>query len=165
VAVPQRPGASQRPSRGRRAGPRDRRAALRRIGAKRLETWLRNRRVVRPDRLAEIAVQAAERQHTSLPGEKLAAQLVHTQANEVMGLNQQVAELDKNIEARFCDHHAFDVITSMPFFCRTGWSAGLPWMGQTGEADGNRSGPPRRSRHSTPSRGPRRTSWCPAPAG
>lgn len=31
-----------------------------------------------------------------------------------MGLNQQVAELDKNIEARFRDHHAFDVITSMP---------------------------------------------------
>ncbi|MFF1768054.1 transposase [Streptomyces sp. NPDC058249] len=31
-----------------------------------------------------------------------------------MGLNQQVAELDKNIEARFRDHHAFDAITSMP---------------------------------------------------
>ncbi len=32
-----------------------------------------------------------------------------------MSLNQQVAELDeKNIEARFRDHHAFDVITSMP---------------------------------------------------
>ncbi len=31
-----------------------------------------------------------------------------------MALNQQVADLDKNIEARFRDHHAFDVITSMP---------------------------------------------------
>ncbi|WP_458244312.1 IS110 family RNA-guided transposase [Streptomyces sp. MAI_2237] len=89
-------------------------AAIRRIGAKRLETWLRNRHVVRPDRLAEIAVQAAERQHTSLPGEKLAAELVHTLAKEVTVLNQQVADLDKKIEARFRDHHAFDVITSMP---------------------------------------------------
>ncbi|MET7695870.1 IS110 family transposase [Streptomyces sp. NPDC005483] len=89
-------------------------AAIRRIGAKRLETWLRNRHVVRPDRLAEIAIVAAERQHTSLPGEKLTAQLVHTLAREVMVLNQQVAELDKAIEARFRDHHAFDVITSMP---------------------------------------------------
>ncbi|MFD4413536.1 hypothetical protein ACFVXW_34230 [Streptomyces sp. NPDC058251] len=79
-----------------------------------LETWLRNRHVIRPDLLAEIAVQAAERQHASLPGEKLAAQLIHALANEVMGLNQQVAELDKNIEARFRDHHAFDAITSMP---------------------------------------------------
>ncbi|MFE6946606.1 IS110 family RNA-guided transposase [Streptomyces chartreusis] len=89
-------------------------AAIRRIGVKRLETWLRNRHVVRPDRLAGIAFQAAERQHTSLPGEKLTAQLVHTLAKEVMGLNQQVADLDKAIEARFRDHHAFDVITSMP---------------------------------------------------
>ena len=89
-------------------------AAIRRIGAKRLEAWLRNRHVLRPDRLAEIAVQAAERQHTSLPGEKLAAQLVHTLAKEVMAYNQQVTEVDKDIEARFRDHHTFDVITSMP---------------------------------------------------
>jgi transposase len=89
-------------------------AAIRRIGAKRLEAWLRNRHVVRPDRLAEIAIQAAERQHTSLTGERLAAKLVHTMAKEVMDLNQQIAELDKTIEARFRDHHAFEVITSMP---------------------------------------------------
>ncbi|MEU9788212.1 IS110 family transposase [Streptomyces phaeochromogenes] len=89
-------------------------AAIRRIGAKRLETWLRNRHVVHSDRLAETAVQAAERQHTSLPGETLAAELVHTLAKEVLGLNQQVAELDKAIEARFREHRDFDVITSMP---------------------------------------------------
>jgi transposase len=84
------------------------------MGTRRLETWLRNRKVLRADRLAETAVQAAERQHTSLPGEKLTARLVHTLAEEVMALNQQVAELDKAIEARFRDHHTFDVITSMP---------------------------------------------------
>jgi transposase len=89
-------------------------AAIRRIGTKRLECWLRNRHVVRPDRLAETTVQAAERQHTSLPGEKLAAELVHTLAQEVLALNRQVAELDKAIEARFRNHHAFDVITSTP---------------------------------------------------
>ncbi|WP_406434350.1 IS110 family transposase [Streptomyces sp. NBC_01589] len=89
-------------------------AALRRLGTKRLETWLRNRKVLRADQLAETAVQAAERQHTSLPGEKLTAQMVHTLAKEVMALNQQVAELDKLIEARFRDHQTFEVITSMP---------------------------------------------------
>lgn len=87
---------------------------IRELGARRLTTWLRNRHVVRADQLAEAAVQAAERQHTSLPGEKLTAQLVHTLAKEVMALNQQVAELDKAIEARFRDHHTFEVITSMP---------------------------------------------------
>ncbi|MDX2935604.1 IS110 family transposase [Streptomyces ipomoeae] len=89
-------------------------AAPRRIGVKRLETWLRNRKGIRADRLAETAVQAAERQHTSLPGEKLTAQLVHTLAKEVVVLNQRIAEIDKLIEARFRDHHTFEVITSMP---------------------------------------------------
>ncbi|MFE7396532.1 transposase [Streptomyces sp. NPDC057557] len=76
-------------------------AALRRIGRKRLETWPRNRRVLRAGQLAETALEAAERQHTSLPGEKMTARTVHTPATEVIALNQQVAELDKLIEARF----------------------------------------------------------------
>ncbi|MFF2132978.1 IS110 family transposase [Streptomyces olivochromogenes] len=89
-------------------------ASLRRAGKKRLETWLRNRKVLRPDRLAETALEAAGRQHTSLPGEKLTAQMVHTLAREVMALNQQVSELDKAIEARFREHRDFEAITSMP---------------------------------------------------
>jgi transposase len=89
-------------------------AALCRLGIKRLEAWLRNRSVRNADQLAQTAVQAAERQHTSLPGERLTSQTVHTLAKEVMALNQQGAELDKLIEARFRDHHHFDVITSMP---------------------------------------------------
>ncbi|MGW0552584.1 IS110 family transposase [Streptomyces altiplanensis] len=88
--------------------------AIRRIGAKRLATWLRNRNVIRADQLAEKAVEAADRQHTSLPGEKLTAKMVHTLAKEVMDLNQEIGELDKLIEARFRDHHSFEVITSMP---------------------------------------------------
>ncbi|THA30055.1 IS110 family transposase [Streptomyces sp. A1547] len=89
-------------------------ATIRRLGTKRLETWLRNRKVLRADQLATTAVEAAERQHTGLPGEKLTAQMVHALGQEVMALNQQVAELDKLIEARFRDHHHFEVITSMP---------------------------------------------------
>ena len=89
-------------------------ATLRRTGRKRLETWLGNRKVLRADRLAETALKAAGRQHISLPGEKLTAQMVHTLAREVMALNQQVAELDKAIEARFREHQDFEVITSMP---------------------------------------------------
>ncbi|MET7989263.1 IS110 family transposase, partial [Streptomyces sp. NPDC005281] len=89
-------------------------AALRRTGRKRLETWLRNRRVLRADRLAETAWETAGRQYTRLPGEKLTAQMVHTLAAEVIALNQQVAEIDKAIEARFREHRDFEVITSMP---------------------------------------------------
>ncbi|MEV7676835.1 IS110 family transposase [Streptomyces sp. NPDC088752] len=89
-------------------------AAIRRLGARRLETWLRNRKVLRADQLAQVAAEAAERQHTSLPGEKLTAQMVHTLAKEVLALSEQVTELDKLIEARFRDHRHFEVITSMP---------------------------------------------------
>lgn len=89
-------------------------AALRRIGTKRLVTRLRNRSARNADQLAETVLQAAERQHSSLPGEKLTAQLVHTPAKEVMALNQQVAEIDKLIKARLRQHRDFEVITSMP---------------------------------------------------
>ncbi|MDX2565193.1 IS110 family transposase [Streptomyces sp. TX20-6-3] len=89
-------------------------AALRRKGRKRLETWLRNRRVLRADRLAETACEAADRQHTSPPGEKPTAQMVHTLAAEVIALNRQVGEIDKAIEARFREHRDFEVITGMP---------------------------------------------------
>ncbi len=89
-------------------------ASLRRTGKKRLETRLRNRKVLRADQLAETAMEAAGRRHTTLSGEKLTAQLVHTLAREVIAPNQQVAELDKAFETRFREHRDFEVITSTP---------------------------------------------------
>ncbi|MEU6654916.1 IS110 family transposase [Streptomyces sp. NPDC046900] len=89
-------------------------AALRRTGRSRLDTWLRNRKVRGADALAQAALEAAERQHTAVPGEKIAAQVIHTLAKEVMGLNEQIAEIDKLIAARFRGHELAEVIASMP---------------------------------------------------
>lgn len=89
-------------------------AALRRTGRSRLETWLRNRKVRSPEALAEAVLEAAGRQHTAVPGEKITAQLIHTLAKEVMSLNEQIAEIDKLIAARFRDHGLADVIAGMP---------------------------------------------------
>ena len=89
-------------------------AAIRRTGVKRLATWLRNRKVVRPDQLAAKAVQAAENQQTSVTGEKITAQVVHSQAREVMALNEKITETDKLIEGRFRQHRHAEVIASMP---------------------------------------------------
>ncbi|RKN59982.1 IS110 family transposase [Streptomyces klenkii] len=89
-------------------------AALRRTGRKRLETWLRNRHVRSPEALAAAAVEAAERQHAAVPGEKITAQVIHTLAKEVMGLNEQITEIDKLIAARFREHELAEVISSMP---------------------------------------------------
>jgi transposase len=89
-------------------------AVIRRTGARRLEIWLRNRKVRGAAQLAETALAAAESQHTSVTGEKPTAQLVHKLAKEVMRLNEQIAETDKLIEARFREHKHAEVIASMP---------------------------------------------------
>ncbi|MBD0746730.1 IS110 family transposase [Streptomyces sp. CBMA152] len=89
-------------------------ASLRRMGRNRLATWLRNRKVRRAEALAEAALNAAERQHTAVIGEKAVAKMVHTLAKEVMALNEKVAEIDKLIEGRFREHQLAEVIASMP---------------------------------------------------
>lgn len=89
-------------------------AALRRIGVSRLTTWLRNRKVRGAETLAKAAVEAAERQHTAVVGEKAIAKMVHTLAREVMALNEKIAEIDKLIEGRFREHELAEVILSLP---------------------------------------------------
>jgi transposase len=89
-------------------------SSLRRMGRNRLATWLRNRKVRGAEALAEAALDAAERQHTAVIGEKAIAKMVHTLAKEVMALNEKVAEIDKLIEGRFREHQLAEVIASMP---------------------------------------------------
>lgn len=86
-------------------------AAIRRTGARRLETWLRNRKVAR---CCPTRRDGPGGRHTSVTGEKPTAQLVRTLAKEVRRLNEQIAETDKLIEARFREHKHAEVITSMP---------------------------------------------------
>ncbi len=89
-------------------------AAIRRAGVKRLATWLRNRKVPGADQLAATAVQAAENQHTAVPGEEITAQVVHSLARQVMALNEKIAETDQFIEGRFRRHRHAEVIAGMP---------------------------------------------------
>jgi transposase len=89
-------------------------AALRRIGLSRLTTWLRNRKVRGAENLAKAAVEAAERQHTAVAGERVIAQMVHTLAREVMALNEKLAGTEKLIEGRFGEHEPAEIVLSMP---------------------------------------------------
>ncbi|AXK36952.1 IS110 family transposase [Streptomyces armeniacus] len=89
-------------------------AALRRSGRKRLTAWLRHRKVRSAEVLAAAAVDAAERQHTQLPGEAAIARVVCGLALEVIGLHEKIHELDKLIETRFHEHELAPVISSMP---------------------------------------------------
>ncbi len=88
--------------------------ALRRIGRSRLTAWLKNRKVYSPAKIADTAVTAAEAQFTEVPGEKTAARMVHTLANEVLALDEEIAKISALIEERFREHPSAEVITSMP---------------------------------------------------
>ncbi|GGW76612.1 IS110 family transposase [Streptomyces galilaeus] len=89
-------------------------AALRRMGTSRLTTWLRNRKVRSAENIAKAAMEAAERQHTAVVGEKVIAMMVHTLAKDVIALNEKLTETEKLIEARFREHELAEIVLSMP---------------------------------------------------
>lgn len=89
-------------------------AAIRRLGVRRLTTWLRNRKVRSAKVLAERAVEAATRQHTAVAGEHAIARMVLTLVKDVVSLNEKVTETDKLIEEQFRQHELAEVILSMP---------------------------------------------------
>ncbi|MFF8569128.1 IS110 family transposase [Streptomyces albidoflavus] len=89
-------------------------AAIRRAGTSRIETWLKNRKVRGAAALAKTVVEAAQAQQTALPGEKLAATMVVRLAKGVMALDEEIAELDALIEAKFREHPLAEVIRSLP---------------------------------------------------
>jgi transposase len=89
-------------------------SAIRRVGVHRLETWLRNRKVRGAAQLAAVATDAANRQLTSVAGEKPTAHLIRSLAKEITRLNGLIADTDKLVEARFHDHKDAEVISSMP---------------------------------------------------
>lgn len=120
-------------------------AAIRRSGARRIETWLKNRKVKNAAALAETAVEAAKSQHTALPGETLAAAMGARIAKGVLVLDEEIAELDALIEARFNEHRHATVIRNLPGM---GTLLGAEFIAATGTA---------RSRFTAPTRSPGRS--------
>ncbi|MET8276857.1 IS110 family transposase [Streptomyces sp. NPDC005096] len=88
--------------------------AIGRLGTKRLGTWLRNRKVYNSEDLAARALEAADGQHTALPGEKLTASMVHTLASQILSLTAEIADIDDQVAERFHQHPHAKVITSLP---------------------------------------------------
>lgn len=89
-------------------------AALRRRGAARLEAWLRKRGVRGADQVAATALAAADAQHTRLPGEDVAAQIVAELAADILALDERIGRLDKQITTTFRTHPQAHIIESMP---------------------------------------------------
>lgn len=102
---------------------------IRRIGAQRLETWLRKRKARNASVVATTAVTAADAQHTTVPGQQIAAAMVTRLAKEVMTLDTEIAQTETMIEERFRRHRHAEIIVSMPGF---GVTLGAEFLATTG---------------------------------
>ncbi|MFE2551947.1 IS110 family transposase [Streptomyces sp. NPDC059355] len=89
-------------------------AALRRIGVKRLTTWLERRKVRGADAVAAKAVEAAQSQQIALPGEKRAAKLVGDLAHQLLALDERIKDNDREIRETFRSDERAEIIESMP---------------------------------------------------
>lgn len=117
-------------------------AAIRHMGTARLTRWLYARGVRTPEELAATAVEAANQQHTAVPGEALIAQQVRTLAVDVRVLNEKVAEADRLIEDRFRAHELAEIITSMPGIGPLLGAEFLAGVGTTSPSSRRRTGSP-----------------------
>ncbi|WP_030935797.1 IS110 family transposase [Streptomyces sp. NRRL B-24720] len=89
-------------------------AAIRRRGRARLTAWLTNRSVRSADTVAAAALDAAQAQHTALPGEDVAAQIVADLAAQILALDDRLRRIDKQIRETFRCHPQAEIIESLP---------------------------------------------------
>ncbi|WP_327722198.1 IS110 family transposase [Streptomyces sp. NBC_00490] len=89
-------------------------AAIRRRGRARLTAWLAHRSVRGAETVADTALEAAEAQHTALPGEDVAGQIVADLATQILALDDRIKHLDKQIREAFRTHPQAGIIESLP---------------------------------------------------
>ncbi|WP_338048811.1 IS110 family transposase [Mycobacterium lentiflavum] len=102
---------------------------LRRVGAARLTAWLHKRKARNASEIAARAIEAANAQHTIVPGQQLAATMVARLAKEVMSLDTEIGDTDAMIQERFRRHRHAEIILSMPGF---GVILGAEFLAATG---------------------------------
>lgn len=79
-----------------------------------LSTWVANRKARNAQAVAATALEAAQAQHTVIPGERTAAAMFRALAPAAMALDERIARTDTLIEARFRKQAHAAPITSMP---------------------------------------------------
>lgn len=89
-------------------------ATIRRRGQARLAAWLANRGVRGADSVAATALEAAQAQHTALPGEDIAAQIVADLAAQILALDDRLKRIDRQIRETFRTHPQAEIIDSLP---------------------------------------------------
>lgn len=78
-----------------------------------LEGWLRARKVRNARKLASAALSAAASQRVRLAGQAVAADLIARLAATILRFNDELAEIDQMISARFRTHSYASILTSI----------------------------------------------------
>lgn len=93
-------------------------AALRAAGVEEVVGFLAEQRSWAPGRagMASTAVAVAEQQSLALPGESVTAPLIARLARQLLDLDREIKELDKQLTARFAEHPQAEIITSINGF-------------------------------------------------
>lgn len=89
---------------------------IRRMGETRLAKWLQGQKCRISHVTAKTAVEAAKSQQTSLPGQKISADLVGRLARDVIALEERIRELDLQIVQRMESSRAAELLQSLPGF-------------------------------------------------
>jgi transposase len=89
---------------------------LRRIGVTRLAAWLRKRRCRNSTSVARAAVEAANAQHTMIATQPVGSILVAKLAARITAIDQDLAEVERDINDRFQQHDSAEILLSMPGF-------------------------------------------------
>ncbi|MEU1293069.1 IS110 family transposase [Streptomyces sp. NPDC005840] len=88
--------------------------AIRRMGVKRLTTWLARRAIREAERHAQAAFEAASAQQIVLPGESVAAALVRDLAHRILDVDAQLKAAERDITSLFRSDERSEIIESMP---------------------------------------------------
>jgi transposase len=93
-------------------------AGLRSAGVDRVAGYLRAQRAWAPGipAMAATAVTAAGEQSVALPGEKVTAPLIARLATQLLDLDREIKDLDKQLADRFAQHPHAEIITSIDGF-------------------------------------------------
>lgn len=89
---------------------------LRRVGLRRLATWLKSKRCYRPAIVAERAIAAANRQQTHVAGQTVGAAIVADLATDILRLHDIIEALDRQIASRLEEHRQAQILQSIPGF-------------------------------------------------
>jgi len=87
-------------------------AAIRARGRSRLTTWLTARKVRSAERIAAAALEAANAQHTTVPGQDVAASIVAEIAEALLELDRRIRALDGRIAHTFHAHPQAEILES-----------------------------------------------------